>query len=382
MQPSQRARSIRTSPIRSMTVACERVGGINLAQGICDTPVPELLRRAAREAIDAGHNVYSRAEGVQALREALSKKLRRHGGLDYDPDEIVVSNGATGAFHAAAMALLEPGDEVVLFEPYYGYHLNTLSALGMGARVVPLDPPDWTLDLARVEAALGPRTRAILINTPANPSGKVFARAELEALAELVRSRDLLLLTDEVYEHFVFDGREHVSPAALPGLRERTVAMSALSKTFAITGWRIGWAAAPRAVAQALAAVNDLLYVCAPTPLQVACARALDELGEDYYAGIASEYQRKRDRLCAALADARLEPFVPQGSYFVLADTSRIPGADGMARAMRLLEDTGVASVPGEAFFEGPRADFTTRLCFGKTDADLEEACRRLSRTG
>ena len=362
-----------------MTVECARAGGVNLAQGVCDTPVPEAVRRAAQEAIEAGENVYSRSEGSDELRAALADKMRRHNGLDYAPEEVVVTNGATGSFYVAALALLEPGDEVALFEPYYGYHLNTLLALDLGAVTVPTRPPDWALDLDALEAALTPRTRGIVVNTPSNPSGKVFSRDELLALAELAERRDLIVFTDEVYEHFVFDGRRHLSPAALPGLRERTVTISALSKTFAITGWRLGWIAADASLTQTFAALNDLVYVCAPTPLQQGCARALERLGEDYYAGIGPEYQAKRDRLCEALAGAGLEPFVPQGSYFALADLSRLPGATGMERAMHLLRRTGVACVPGEAFSERPEAHALGRFCFGKTDADLEDACRRLA---
>jgi aminotransferase len=363
-----------------MSVECARLGGINLAQGVCDTPVPEPVRRAAQAAIEAGENTYTRAEGADALREAIAKKLRRHAGLDYDPAEILVTSGATGAFYAAALALLEPGDEVLLFEPYYGYHRNTLAALDVEARLVPLAPPDWTFDPAALEDAVGPRTRGIVINTPANPCGKVFSRAELEAVADLARRRDLIAFTDEVYEHFVYEGRAHLSPAALPGMRERTIAISALSKTFAITGWRIGWLAAPRALIDTFAAVSDLVYVCAPTPLQMGCARALEQLGEDYYAGISAEYQVKRDRLCAALRRAGLSPYVPQGSYFALADVSRLPGDDGLARALHLLRRAGLACVPGEAFFDGPEGARTARFCFGKTEADLDEACRRLER--
>jgi aspartate/methionine/tyrosine aminotransferase len=229
-----------------MTIACAKAGGINLAQGVCDTPVPEPVRRAAQAAIEEGWNTYTRSDGLPELRRALAAKMRRDGGLDYDPEgEIVVTSGATGAFYVAVQALLEPGDEVVLFEPYYGYHRNTLESLGMRPAYVSLEAPGFAFEPAALEAALGPRTRALVINTPGNPSGKVWTRAELEAVGRIAQERELFIFTDEVYEHFVFDGRKHVSPAALPGLRERTVTMNALSKTFAITGWRIGWLAAP-----------------------------------------------------------------------------------------------------------------------------------------
>jgi len=379
LEPSARARASRTSPIRSMTVECARVGGVNLAQGVCDTPVPEAVRRAAQAAIEEGANTYSRSDGLPELRRALAAKMRRDNGLEYDPEgEIVATTGATGAFYVACLGLLEAGDEVILFEPYYGYHRNTLESLGMRPVFVPLVGPDFALPLGELELALSPRTRAIVVNTPGNPSGKVFTRAELEALGAIAREKDLFLFTDEVYEHFVFDGRKHVSPASLPGLRERTITMNALSKTFAITGWRIGWVAAPRRFATAFAHLHDLVYVCAPTPLQLACARGLERLDPEYYAAIGPEYQRKRDQLCASLAKAGLAPRVPHGSYFALAELAKLPGATGDERALALLRACGVACVPGTAFWRDGEAHRLGRFCFGKTEADLAEACRRL----
>jgi aminotransferase len=380
---SRRARRMMPSPIRTMTLECARLGGINMAQGICDTEVPEKVRRAAQAAIDAGRNTYSRYDGLEELRVALARKMRLHNGLEYDPEgEVLVTVGATGAFYIAALALLDPGDEVILLEPYYGYHANTLLSIDALPVYVATRPPDWDVSLQALEAAVTPRTRGIVVNTPANPSGKVFARAELEAIGSLAERHDLWIFTDEVYEHFVFDGREHVSAAALPGLRERTVTMNALSKTFAVTGWRLGWVAADRAVARTMGALNDLVYVCAPTPLQAGAARGLEMLGPDFYEAIRVEYQRKRDRLCAALERSRLTPCVPQGAYYVLADVSRLPVSTGMERAMHLLRETGVATVPGEAFLRGEAGHRLTRLCFGKTDADLDEACARLERLG
>ena len=379
--PSHRARAIAPSPIRTMTVECARVGGINLAQGVCDTPVPEVVRQAAAEAIEAGENIYSRFDGRAELRDALAKKMRRDNGLEYDPDgEIVVTVGATGAFYIAVLGLLEPGDEVVLFEPYYGYHTNTLVGLDLVPVFVPLAAPDWRLSLDALEAALSDRTRAIVVNTPGNPMGKVFSRAELEQIGRLAEERDLFLFTDEVYEHFVFDGRAHTSIGSLPGLRERTITMNALSKTFAITGWRLGWLAADRRWAEQLAPLNDLVYVCAPAPLQLGAARGLEALPQSYYTDIATEYERKRDQLCGALEKAGLAPCVPEGSYFALADVGRLPGATGEQRAMHLLAETGIACVPGTAFFRGDEGHATARFCFGKTDEELDEACHRLER--
>ena len=380
---SARARVARTSPIRSMTVECARVGGINLAQGVCDTPVPEKVARAAQDAIAEGVNSYSRYDGLEELRVALAAKMRRDNGLHYDSEgEIVVTNGATGSFYVAALALLDPGDEVLLLEPYYGYHLNTLHSIDVTPVYVTLEPPDWRLVADEVEAAISERTRAIVINTPVNPSGKVFSREELLVLGEIAKRHDLFLFTDEVYEHFVFGDARHVSPASLPGLRERTITMNALSKTFAITGWRIGWLAADRRYAESFGPLNDLVYVCAPSPLQLGAARALDAIGPEYYTGIATEYRGKRDRLCEALSRAGLQPYVPDGSYFALADVSRLPGSTGMERAMHLLHTSGVAAVPGEAFYRGEAGHRLARFCFGKTDDDLAEACHRLQKLG
>jgi aminotransferase len=371
------------SAIRAMTIECLKVGGINMAQGICDTPVPDAVVQAVGPAIAGGRNTYSRCEGTDELRRALADKMAE-SGTTYDAEtEIVVTIGATGAFQIAATALLVPGDEVILFEPFYGYHVSTLKTLGLVPRFVPLAVSEhgWTLDDDAIRAAIGPRTRAIVVNTPSNPCGKVFSRDELVRIGAIAEEADLWIFTDEVYEHFVYDDREHVSPAALPGLRERTITMSSLSKTLSITGWRLGWMAADAKWARAFAQINDLVYVCAPTPLQVAAAAGLAVLGPDYRTRLAREHQSKRDRICSALADAGLTPHVPEGAYYVLADASRLPGSTGMDRAMHLLRATRVATVPGSAFHTEGRGHDLLRFCFGKTDEDLDEACRRLRET-
>lgn len=371
------------SAIRAMSVECARVGGINLAQGICDTPVPDVVADAVGPAVAAGRNTYSRCEGIDELRQVLASGMAA-AGCRYDPDtEVIVTNGATGAFQIAATALLVPGEEVILFEPFYGYHVSTLKALGLIPRFVPLSAPgasgeSWGLDDDALAAAIGPRTRAVMVNTPSNPCGKVFSRDELLRIGALCERHDLWVFTDEVYEHFLYDGREHVLPASLPGLRERTVTMSSLSKTLSITGWRLGWMAADARWARSFAQLNDLIYVCAPTPLQVAAAAGLQVLGPDYRTRLAREHQSRRDRLCAALAEAGLPPHVPEGAYYILADATSVPGATAMDRAMHLLDRTGLASVPGSAFFTGDQGEHLLRFCFGKTDEDLDEACRRL----
>ncbi|HEY6557546.1 MAG TPA: pyridoxal phosphate-dependent aminotransferase [Polyangiaceae bacterium] len=382
IRTSRRTRTLRHSEIRNMTLECTRVSGINLSQGVCDTPVPEIVRRAAQAAIDDGVNIYTRYDGLPELRRAIADNLRRAHGLDYDPEtQIVVTNGATGAFYCACSALLDPGDEVILFEPFYGYHADTLRALEVVPKCVTLQPPDWTFASRDLEAQVTGRTRALVVNTPGNPSGKVFQRAELEAIAEFAARHALVVITDEIYDRFVYDGREHVSPAVLPGLFERTVTIGGFSKTFSITGWRIGFSACEnRELVRMLGHLNDLAYVCAPAPLQMGVARGLERVGPEFYELIRREYTCKRDKLCAALSRAGLSPHVPQGSYYVLADVSRLPGKSSKERAMFLLERTGVASVPGSAFYSGAGGEDLVRFCFAKTDAELDEACRRFER--
>jgi aminotransferase len=374
-------RFLRQSEIRNMTLECTRVGGINMSQGVCDTPVPEAVQRAAQAAIAEGHNIYTRYDGVPELRRAIAKKLAAQNGLQFTGEgDIVVTSGSSSAFYGACLAVLDPGDEVILFEPYYGYHADTLSAVGAEARYVTLRPPDWTFDAAEVERVVTPRTRAIVVNTPTNPCGKVFSRAEIEALADIAERHDLFVLTDEIYEHFVYDGKRHLSPAVLGSLAPRTITIGGFSKTFSITGWRIGFSAGARRYTERLGFINDLIYICAPAPLQMGVARGLELLGEDFYIDLCADYQRKRDKFCAALSAAGIPPFVPQGAYYVLADMHRLPGKTAKERVMTLLERAGVASVPGSAFYRGDEGDTLARFCFAKTDADLDEACRRLER--
>jgi len=256
-----------------MTRECEKVGGINLGQGICDLPTHPLVQGGAIAAIRENKSTYSFPEGSATLRRAIADKVARENGLRADPEtDVVVTIGATGAFTCTLMALLDPGDGLVLFEPYYGYHLNTALLAGIEPQFVSLDVLTFALDEARLRAAVKPNTRAIVVCTPGNPSGKMFTRAELEIVARVAHEHDLLVITDEIYEYFRYDGREHISPATLPGLRDRTVTISGFSKTFSITGWRLGYAVARPELARPIALVNDVYYVCAPTPLQLGAA--------------------------------------------------------------------------------------------------------------
>jgi aminotransferase len=376
---SELAPGVMQSEIRAMTTECDRIGGINLAQGVCDTPVPAPVEAEAHAAIRAGHNIYTRLDGIARLRTAIAAKQQRNYGLTYDDEtEVLVASGATGGLHAAAMALLNPGDEVLLFEPFYGYHVATLKSMRVKPVPVPLAEPDWVLDTDALDAAITPRTKAIILNTPANPSGKVFSRAEIEAVAAVCQEHDLFLFTDEIYEYFVYDGTEHICPATLEGMRERTIVMSGFSKTFSVTGWRLGYAVADAKWMSAMAYFHDLTYVCAPSAFQHAAAAGLEQLPPEFYTQLARDHQSKRERILAALRDAGLEPSVPAGAYYVLAKATRLPGATAALKARHLLAATGVASVGGSAFFRPGRGEDLLRFCFAKRDEDLDEACARL----
>ncbi len=380
---SERSSCVVRSEIRNMSLECDRVGGINLSQGICDTPAPGPVRRAAQAAIDDGCNTYTVHTGLAELRQAIARKLERFSGLTVDPDrELVVSGGSTGALYCACMALLNPGDEVIVFEPFYGYHLSTLLATGLIPKFVSLKPPDWSLREKDIRQVCGKRTRAMIVCTPANPTGKVFTTAELELLRDLAVERDLMVFTDEIYEHFIYDGRRHICPATIPGLRDRTVVISGFSKTFSITGWRIGFAATTPAWAEAIGYFSDLIYVCAPAPLQAGVARGLEQLQPEYFENLAGEYQRKRDKICGALAGAGLDPYVPAGAYYVLANIESLPGSSSKERAMFLLKKAGVACVPGDSFFHDGTGKSLARFCFAKDDTVLDEACQRIEKFG
>ena len=372
------------SEIRAMTVACSDVGGINMAQGVCDTDPPHPVVEAAIAAIRSGHNIYTRMDGIAPLREAIAQKFASFNRLRVDPHtQVFVTSGATGAMHASLLALLDAGDECIVLEPFYGYHVSTLKMMQIVPVVVPLAGPRFDLDVDRLRAAMTPRTRAIIINSPSNPSGKVFSRNELEALAEVAIEFDLFVFTDEMYEYFLYDGTEHLSIATLPGMFERTITISGFSKTFSVTGWRLGYLAASERWLPAIGYFHDLLYVCAPSPLQHGAAAGLLQLPQSFYTELAEEYQAKRDKTCAALMRSGLTPSVPEGAYYVLADASSIPGADAKQKARRLLADAGIAAVAGSAFFASNAAGVNPgenllRFCFAKKDHELAEACSRL----
>lgn len=380
MRLSERSGSIAQSEIRSMTRACNAVGGINMAQGVCDLEIPKEVIDGAKRAMDEGINTYTPTEGLPRLRQAIADKMKRLYDVAIESNQVLVSDGATGAFYTACMALLNPLDEVILFEPYYGYHRSTLLSIGAVPTYVRLEAPQWNLDITALEAAVTSKTRAIVICNPANPSGKVFTREELERIGTFAESHDLIVFADEMYEHFLYDGAVHVTALSVPSLRDRCVVLSGFSKVFSITGWRLGYAIAPIHVIEAMAQLNDLIYVCAPAPLQIGAAEGLEKLGDGYYAELSRIHQHKRDIFCDALCDAGLNPSVPNGAYYVMTDVSNVSGNDDFEKAMEILERTGIASVPGRAFYHDDAGRNMVRFCYSKPFDVLEEAAERIRR--
>ena len=372
------------NPLRALTEVINRVpNGINLGQGVCDLGTPAPLVAGAAESIAGGEDrqTYTHYSGLPELKEQIRRKLREFNGLTFGDDEVMVTAGSSGAFTAAAMALFEPGDEVLLFEPFYSYHRSSLALLGCTPVSVPLVAPDLALDLDRLRAAIGPRTRALVINTPGNPSGKVFTTAELETLAGVLDGTRMLVLTDEVYEYMCFDGRRHVSPAAIPALAGRTVTLGSFSKTFSITGWRVGYLAGPARVVEMAGRVFDQIVICAPRPMQRGVARALRELPPSFYEELGRGYEHKRDRFCAALARAGFRFGTPEGAYYVLADYREVLGdVAPYDAALALIERIGVNVVPGDVFYADPAGVRSLRFQFAVEPRVLDDVCDRLAR--
>lgn len=380
MRIGERLSALAISDIRAMSLRCQAKGGINLGQGVCDLPTPTLVAEGAIAAISAHKAIYAPPAGIADLRSAVAKKIQRDYGLTYEAEsEVLITSGATGGFAAAVMAMCQPGDEIILFEPFYSYHLNTVLALGMTPVLVPLSPPDWRINRAELESAISERTRGIVVCSPSNPSGKVVTATEQEMIADLCKSEDLIAFTDEIYEHIVFDGVSHVPLAHQPGMRDRCISISGLSKTFSITGWRVGYLTAPPSALERITVAHDLLYVCAPTPLQLGALAGLS-LPAEYFRDLSAMYQKKRDILCSALADAGLTPYVPTGAYYVLADCRKLGCATSREAAYKLLDEAGIAAIAGTSFYRDPIGETLLRFCFAKDDAALTEAAARLRR--
>jgi aspartate/methionine/tyrosine aminotransferase len=381
VRSSQKAGRFTESVIREMTRLAQLHQAVNLSQGFPDFAAPEELKEAARQAVAEDVNQYAITWGSKSLRDAIARKFERLYGIAVDPErEITVTCGSTEAMIASLLATLDAGDEVVSFEPFYENYGPDAVLSGAVPRFVSLRPPDWSFDPAELERAFSDRTRAIIVNSPHNPTGKVFTRAELETIAALCLKHDALAIADEIYEHILYGEARHIPLATLPGMAERTITINGMSKTYSVTGWRVGWAIAPAALTSSIRKVHDFLTVGAAAPLQEAGARAL-ALPDSYYEGLAAGYARRRERLLAALDRVGFRTYPPDGAYYVMTDTTGLGWDDDVAFARYLVEEIGVAVVPGSSFYLDPqRGARQVRFAFCKKDATLDEAERRLSR--
>ena len=367
-----------TTIFTEMSALAERTGAINLGQGFPDEDGPAEVLEAAERALRDGHNQYAPLPGVPALREAIAAHQRRFYGIDVDPDrEVQVTFGATEAIAAALLGICEPGDDVVCLEPYYDSYAAGIAMAGANRRPVTLRPPDWAIDPEALDAAITRRARVLLLNSPHNPTGKVLSRQELELIADACLEHDLIAITDEVYEHLVYDG-EHIPLATLPGMAERTLTISSLGKTFSVTGWKTGWAVGPPALVAATRTAKQYLTFAGGTPFQHAGAVALG-LGDEVYDALAAGLRVKRDHLCAGLEAAGLEVLKPAGTYFANVDCGR----DGVAFCRELVETARVVAIPTSVFYDDEEAGRSlVRFAFCKREAVIDEAARRLASAG
>jgi len=385
MRISERVQGFTESVIREMTRVVALHGGVNLAQGMPDFPPPREVVEAAHRALDGEFHQYAITWGAPRLRRAIADKYRKLYGMDVDPDRhVTVCCGSTETMLSTLLAVLNPGDQVIIFEPFYENYGPGCIIAGAEPVWVPLTAPEFTFDPDRLRRAVSPRTRAIVFNTPNNPSGKVFSRPELETIADVCLAHDLIAITDEIYEHIVFDGLGHTPIATLPGMADRTVTISGISKSYSVTGWRVGYAVAPPDISVGIRRAHDFVTVGAPHPLQEAAVTALT-LPDSYYVWLREMYQAKRDLLLGSLKDAGFVTFTPHGAYYILTEVGhfleRYGIADDAAFAMWLVKEVGVATVPGSSFYAHAELGRTKiRFCFPKTDDVLREAGERLQK--
>jgi aspartate/methionine/tyrosine aminotransferase len=380
MTGSRKAAALGESVIREMSRLASVHDAINLSQGFPDFPAPEAVKQAALDAVRADINQYTVTWGARALRDAVASELERRHGLRFDPHtQVTICCGATEAMIATMLATVDPGDEVIVFEPFYENYGPDTVLTGAVPRLVRLHEPDWHIDFDALAAAFNNRTRAIIINTPNNPTGKVFTREELQRIAQLCQRWDVLAITDEIYQHIVFDGAVHVPMATIDGMAERTITIRSMSKTFSVTGWRVGWVVASEALTSSIRKVHDFLTVNAPAPLQQACAVAL-ALPDAYYSQLAQEYAARRDLLLEILERHGFTCHRPSGAYYVMTDIAAFGFEDDATFATHLVENVGVAAVPGSSFYHERGSGRTKlRFCFCKKNETMRAADERLA---
>ena len=378
---SKKATQFTESVIREMTRLNHLYGGVNLSQGFPDFAAPSAIKEAACTAINADVNQYAVTWGARPLREAVAREFTRRYGLPVAADEqVTVCCGSTEAMMATMMAIIDPGDEVVIFEPFYENYGPDAILSGATPRYVTLHEPDWTFDPDELAAAFNDRTKAIIINTPNNPTGKVFTREELETIAALCRKWDAVAISDEIYEHIIYDGHQHIPIATIDGMADRTITMNGLSKTYSVTGWRVGWTISPPSLTGAIRKVHDFLTVGAAAPLQEAGAIALG-LPDTYYIDLAEAYRRRRDTLLEILERHHFTCYKPYGAYYIMTDISAFGFPNDVEFARYLVKDVGVAAVPGSSFYKSAATGSTKlRFCFCKRDETLREADRRMAK--
>ena len=383
---SSKAGYFTESVIREMTRQALLHGAVNLSQGFPDFAAPAEIKKAAQDAVAADINQYAITWGAKNLRNAIARQTQLWQGIQVDPEtEVTVCCGSTEAMISTLLAVCNAGDEVIVFEPFYENYGPDSILSDARPRFVKLRPPatpdgDWSFDERELRAAFHPQTKAIIVNTPNNPTGKVFTRAELELIRDLCIEFNVLAITDEIYEHILYDGAQHISIASLEGMKERTVTINGLSKTYSVTGWRVGWTIAPPAITNAIRKVHDFLTVGAPAPLQEAGTAALS-LPPAYYAGLAEGYRKRRDKLVPVLSEAGFRCFKPRGAYYVMTDIGAFGYPDDLAFTKHLVKDIGVAAVPGSSFYRDPRDGAQqVRFAFCKKDETLDEAARRLGK--
>jgi aminotransferase len=379
---ANRVRELKQSDIRRFSAICAAMNGVNLSQGVCDQPAPDVVKQAAKTAIDEDHAIYTNLRGTIELRQAIADKMKNFNGVACDPEENIAAGvGSAGAFACAVLSTLNAGDECIVFSPYYSYHVNLLQLFGVDVKFVDLRPPNWDYEDSALRAAFSEKTKMVLVCTPNNPTGKVYTEQELRRITELANQHNAWIVTDEIYEYITYN-QPHISVASFPEARERTITISGASKTYAVTGWRIGYAVGPADIISRISVVNDLLYICAPAPLQYGITAGL-KLPESYYREMCDDYRAKRELLVDTLKQVDFDPYVPAGSYYLLAAFDRNRWADATVATEAILHEVGVATVPGAAFYRDPEdGQNQLRFCYAKKMADLEEACRRLRKLG